>query len=548
MGSPPTSKLRFTTLRGELQDAPTEWAPALVEIDVATDQWEKVRLRRQGELLAIYLKRVGGEARVLADWPRSGTGHYQLQLECPGWVEERTLTIEPTKISPEAYSRLIGDLETRLPVSVALGLQRTGVLSGIDFRPPGETTLAQELIRLRRAVLGTRDVLGTLGRPGLIEVLPELARDPHRILATTELWARRERARRPHPARLPQALSVRGNLTAEKRPEHVLDTRVEHTVDLYENRLVKIYLQQVHLRLRRLVTVAEVGSLSYISDEARSLLRSLLNARRQAAFLEEVSLLEHIPTRLTMVLLRRPPYRAALEGYLEFRRSASIRLEEPKLDAPLENLPDLYQTWGTLEVLSVLLEVAGELGYRVQQQRLVGRDAGGFYVRVLPDGRPVVHLLHPEHKTIVNLIPERTYRGKGGRGSGLHSISYAQRPDVAVEVHSSHERPRIYLFDPKYKLEGEYDPKYKLEGEYIEGESSDGRPKKVDIDKMHAYRDAIRDKEGRRLVRFAAILYPGPETHYAKGLEALPAYPGSEKPLERRIEELLREALDCTEP
>ena len=235
-----------------------------------------------------------------------------------------------------------------------------------------------------------------------------------------------------------------------------------------------------------------------------------------------------------MVLLRRPPYRAALEGYLEFRGSASIRLEESKLDAPLENLPDLYQTWGTLEVLSVLLEVAGELGYRVRQQRLVARDAGGFYVRVLPDGRPAVHLVHPDYKTIVKLIPERTYRGKGGRGNGLHSISYAQRPDVAVEVHPPHVRPRIYLFDPKYKLDGEY----------LEGESSDGRPKKVDIDKMHAYRDAIRDGNEKRPVCYAAILYPGPEMRYSEGLEALPAYPGSEKTLEQHIRELGREALN----
>ena len=231
--------------------------------------------------------------------------------------------------------------------------------------------------------------------------------------------------------------------------------------------------------------------------------------------------------------MRRPPYRAALEGYLEFRRSASIRLEDSKLDAPLENLPGLYQTWGTLEVLSVLLQVADDLGYRVRQQRLVGRDAGGFYVRVLPDGKPAIHLVHPDHKTIVKLVPERTYRGKGGRDDGLHSISYAQRPDVTVEVHLPHEDTRIYLFDPKYKLEGEY----------LEVESGDGRPKKVDIDKMHAYRDAIRDEEGRRLVRCAAILYPGPEVRYVKGLEALPAYPGLERVLEQRIEELLREAL-----
>ena len=37
---------------------------------------------------------------------------------------------------------------------------------------------------------------------------------------------------------------------------------------------------------------------------------------------------------------------------------------------------------------------------------------------------------------------------------------------------------------------------------------------------MHAYRDAIRGEEGMRAVRYAAILYPGPEERYAEGLEA----------------------------
>jgi hypothetical protein len=33
------------------------------------------------------------------------------------------------------------------------------------------------------------------------------------------------------------------------------------------------------------------------------------------------------------------------------------------------------------------------------------------------------------------------------------------------------------------------------------------RPKKVDIDAMHSYGDAIRDESGNRVVRFAAILF-----------------------------------------
>jgi predicted component of viral defense system (DUF524 family) len=105
---------------------------------------------------------------------------------------------------------------------------------------------------------------------------------------------------------------------------------------------------------------------------------------------------------------------------------------------------------------------------------------------------------------------------------------------VAVEVRPAHSPVSVYLFDPKYKLEGDF----------LEAESGDGRPKKVDINKMHAYRDAIRDDEGRRAVRCAAILYPGPAMVYAEGLEAVTAYPGLEQAFERRVRELLGEALD----
>jgi hypothetical protein len=71
---------------------------------------------------------------------------------------------------------------------------------------------------------------------------------------------------------------------------------------------------------------------------------------------------------------------------------------------------------------------------------------------VLPRGKPAVLLIHPNHRTEINLTAERAY---SSRGAGeLHSISYTQKPDVAVEVTPSHSPVRIYLFDPKYKLDG----------------------------------------------------------------------------------------------
>ena len=127
--------------------------------------------------------------------------------------------------------------------------------------------------------------------------------------------------------------------------------------------------------------------------------------------------------------------------------------------------------------------------YRLVAQRLAARDSSGVFLRLLPDGRAAVELLHEGTGTRVKLVPERTY----GTGGALRSISYQQRPDVAVEVTAPAEPTRIYLFDPKYKLDGEP----------VNGDGSDGKPRKGDIDKMHAYRDAIRDPAGERVVRSA---------------------------------------------
>ncbi|MFL5663618.1 MAG: nuclease domain-containing protein, partial [Ktedonobacteraceae bacterium] len=88
-------------------------------------------------------------------------------------------------------------------------------------------------------------------------------------------------------------------------------------------------------------------------------------------------------------------------------------------------------------------------------------------------------------------------------------------------------------------------PKYKLEGGQAGMDDGNGLPKKEDIDKMHAYRDAIRDKAQRRVVQSAAILYPGSPQRYVDGIEALQAYPGLELALEERLRDIFTAALQA---
>jgi predicted component of viral defense system (DUF524 family) len=227
-----------------------------------------------------------------------------------------------------------------------------------------------------------------------------------------------------------------------------------------------------------------------------------------------------------MVLLRRPAYRAAFEGMLEFRRTVSIRLEDPGFDAPLENLPSLYETWGTLQVIKAFSDVAGELGLEVEE-RLFRRDASGLFLHVLGGGRAAVIARDTVSGMSAKLIPQRAYRRSG---KPRRSASYEQRPDIGIEIESTGVAPRVLIFDPKYKLDSEE----------LETAITDGRPKKVDIDKMHAYRDAIRDQADERAVEFAAIIYPGAATErFGPGLEPIAARPG------QAFEHDLRAVLTC---
>jgi predicted component of viral defense system (DUF524 family) len=525
MASSPTSRLRYLSESGEPIEAPGEWARGFVEILCEAEQLESVRLVRNGVELDVVSRRIGEHRRVVAEWPLSGAGHYEFELTTgPGGAQERVVcTVPSRKLGSASVEQMVADLQERLPASIAIALQHAGALAGIDLLPPDESTLAAELHRIRRAIDGTPS------RAGLVRVLHSLRERPYQVLRTHETWTERERARRVDPTRLVQAFSRAGNLDEHHLPIRVPERRVEHSVDVYENRLLKAFHDQVNSKARRVLEALRRRKSDALAAEATQLIERLAFARRSARFLDDVTALAESPSRVTMVLTKRPEYREALEGFLEFRRRALIQLREAALDAPLENLPELYQTWGTLVVIDELLRVAAEDGYDVRQHRLAHRSEGGVWIEVLRDGSPAVVLVHPQSERVVRLIPQRTYSRKH---SGIHSVSFNQIPDIAVEV-ADGLATLIYIFDPKYKLQSEQQ----------EGQEAKARPKKVDIDAMHSYRDAIRDEAGGHIVRFAAILYPGPTEVFEDGLAAIHADPGDPYGPQRTIRDVLSVAI-----
>ena len=499
----------------------TEWEPGFVAVPVPSEQWRSAKATCRGKVMPLYLREFDGVVHVVADWPRSSAGNYDIKLELNGSsVARETWSIRPSKISNEAFDSLLARLQDDLPASLAIAMQEMGALAGVELLSPAETTLSAELLRLRRAINGTAS------RQGLGDVLPRIARDPHQALTPEETWSRREVARRIDPNRLAQGFYRANNLTSDGELIRVPENPVTHEVDVMENRLVKTFHGQVERRLLRVTNSATLGS---SADEVVELRASLRRARRAARFLDDVADVQHIPTRFSMVLLRRPDYRQALEGYLEFRRSTRVEFRDSALEAPINHVPYLFETWCVLETIAALMEAAELSGYRITGQHVVRQVAKQLYVNVLRSGRPAIELVSGDEQTNVRLIPQRTY---GVNAQPVGSISFPQRPDIALEVRQNGELRNVVILDPKYKLRSEE----------IEGEVVGARPTKTDIDAMHSYRDSIRDSKGKQVVSYAAIIYPGPLVRFSSGLAALPADPANPDELRATlIEDLQRQ-------
>lgn len=516
-----TSEIEFRDSSGRSVSVPREWQPASVFLPVAAQSLADVDVRINGRSAPVSVVAVEGALRAVAAWDRSGPGWYEIDVRESGvLVASHRCRVSPSKIDQSAFESMLFDLEERLPVTIAIALRSAGARIGVDLEPPQKETLATELARLRRAVRGEV-------RPGLAEVLQRLADDPHQLLKNVGEWVRAREARRPDPGGLIQSIWTPNNLE-EGRPKRVLDRRVVPSVDLYENRLLKAFVVEVERRLRRLRAVLDETTHGDNREEVEVLLNALVVARRQASFLRNVGLLRTAPGRATMVLMKRMEYRAAYEGFLEFRRRRRVYLDEPEMDEPLQNLPYLYQLWCTLVVLGEVVERMVEKGWLVASQRLVTPRASGMYLDVLRDGRPAVVMRDGAGRRL-RVIPERSF---GRKGSPLRSVSFSQRPDISIEL-TGPDGTAVLLLDPKYKLDSESD-----------ADPGDGTPKKVDVDKMHAYRDAIRDPSGAHVVRHAATLYPGRSTRYGDDVSAIRSYPGEESEMRGRVRMRVEELVD----
>ena len=524
MDSPPTSDgiWSFGDRDGQPIDVPAEWEVAYLLVETDTENWDHVTVYVQGQPKPVQVMLLGGMGRVVVPWERAGAGQYRIRVVVGEITDEREISIVPAKIQRDELSTMVFDIEQRLAPTIAMALQRTGAFTGLQINPPGAQTLAAELNRLAIAIHGD-----TLNR-GLDTIVPEIARRPHSMLRTDEQWVRAESARRPVPARLASAFSRASNVGQSGSPLAVIDGRVEQSVDVYENQLLKLFITKTTHRLRRVQRLVGSGS-DAVGEQVQSLTTALRRIERQAPFLREVSAPRHAPKQVSMVLAKRAEYRAMLAGYRRFIRNVTVVVDDPTLAAPLQNIPALYELWGTLKVAESLTAVVADLGYQLRSGTLIRRKDD--VLNLVGRGAQLT-FEHPPSGTVVRFREQANYPSAS---AGFHSVTYRQIPDIAIEVDRLDGSTDIYIFDPKYKLRAAL--------EQDGTELRPGGPTKVDIDAMHTYRDAIRGPSKQRVVRYAAIMYPGPTTTFTPGIEALEARPRRMQKLDEDLRERIVEFL-----
>ena len=325
----------------------------------------------------------------------------------------------------------------------------------------------------------------------------------------------------------------------ESIPEHIKSFLREETVDVPENRFVKFALGYFRSELRKYTRAINTGSNENISitvqlQEATGLLNKWLGH----SFFRGVGNLTTFPSA-SMALQRREGYREILRKWVQYQMGASLEWEggDDIYKAHQRNMAALYEYWCCLKLFDVVkdlfhLKEKDLFESLAQENGLVfglkeGKSfsvEGNFEMEGM-DGVPRYR------KLAVTFSYNRTFTPPNG------SWSFSMRPDYTLsfrpikidEISAANLDLVTYVhFDAKYKAKSlqkmlsDEDDKVTEEGD----EELQRDVKRIDILKMHSYRDAIRRTGG------AYVLYPGTvdgktneRNEYTEILPGLGAFP-----------------------
>lgn len=539
MASSPSSRISFFTTTGLLIQGPIEGHDCGISIDIPKEFQQLASLKVESIQLPLWFTE--NSLCALSAWPASGPGQFQMTLECGDIQEHRIITILPRYFTETEISNIFHELTSQLPISITSSLQQCGKLKEISISSKYEPSVEQQYHRLNKAIRGTKD------RLGIIKLLQMIQRECHHVLVTRLELRATNKARRPDISKLPQVISMPGNIGPGGYIEQLFDQTVERSYETYENRLVKAYVQALQSQLLRLNSrLEETKGATALAEKVEELTAEFQLACSRTQFLKQVRLPFVSAGRITMVLLKKTAYRAVLEDYLGLYKQTSARLEEPRLSTPLNEFPYLYQLWANFKVIKVMLQICAEAGYRCINHNWVKSDENGVYFDQMKDFTTALDLSSPKTGKMVKLLPWTPETGRT-------DAKYGQElpPALAICVYAPGKPPMVLMFDAKYRTFG--DNEEITAAQLAAGKSEAAKnlslvePVPEHIEELRGAMKAVKTPTGVSEIRYAAILYPGLSKQIERKIEAMPARPenpqDTEEGFESRIAKILNKFL-----
>ena len=368
-------------------------------------------------------------------------------------------------LTPDERAWMLGDI-ARVSLAVGARLFPAASLSDLDVS-------AGSLLARKSPMERLGFILHAL--PGLAQAVTQIGRGPLTdSVCRTRPVSPPVRARRVGTAALLQA-ARRG--ASFRTLEETLTTV---TADTPENRAVKAFLALLagdSAAIACIATAEEEWDTAARAESCHTRLGGLL----AAPWWEEVGPERAVrpPTRRAAA---RPEYARLLRERDQYRAAFCFDWTHPRLTLPARETWKLYETW----CLFAVVETLGGLGYA---PAAAPQDAGMPELFALREGRLTWTLAGDTASRLTLRSPDGrrltvTYRRTFAEGR--ESLSHAMQPDITLDTDG-----RLWILDAKFKP-------YALPGE--EG---------GDINQMHAYRDAIVDADGKRVVAQAWCLYAG---------------------------------------
>ncbi len=317
-------------------------------------------------------------------------------------------------------------------------------------------------------------------------------------------------------------------------PAQIVAQYKYHTVDTSENRFVKHFLKQIRHRLDGLASSMRGISGTYLNSEIETNIEKIL--KKIGMFLKDplwadVAPMTFIPAN-SQVLQRREGYRQLFSLYslLQLCTRCDFDAEDFKNLLETKDTPTLFEYWSFFNVKEIL----DRGGRKIKDCRSIvtdGQKEQKIHLCTVVTYEDNIRLaFNQDYSGTTSCSPDDDFDAPGIPNS---SYSHKLRPDIVIS-----KGEKMLILDAKYKGRGT--------GTFYGEDESGGisKWKDEDIDKMHTYREAIRNVAG------AFILYPGEipvmyPAHNAKrlyeGVGALPLKPMTgAMPVKRHIDDIAK--------